>query len=66
MWRCTGQQSDAVQGGLGPLQSETVAAYEVGSKIDLLDRRLRLNLAFYYNDYKDMQVFTFRQAVGRG
>jgi iron complex outermembrane receptor protein len=35
---------------------ESLLAYEVGSKNDLLDRRLRLNLSGFYYDYKDLQV----------
>lgn len=35
---------------------EKVTAYEVGIKSQLFDRRLRLNLAAYNNDYSDMQL----------
>lgn len=35
---------------------ETIKAYEAGLKTDLLDRRLRFNLAGYYYDYKNIQV----------
>ncbi|MDB5444764.1 MAG: hypothetical protein JWQ97_81, partial [Phenylobacterium sp.] len=34
---------------------ETTTEYEVGAKTDLLDRRLRLNVAAYYDDYKNIQ-----------
>jgi len=34
---------------------EKSTEYEVGLKSDLLDRTLRLNLAAYYNDYRDIQ-----------
>ncbi|MBC7987712.1 MAG: TonB-dependent receptor [Sphingomonadaceae bacterium] len=43
----------ALQGTFGP---ETVIAYEVGLKTDLFDRRLRLNVAGFYNDYTDIQL----------
>ncbi|MCW2390769.1 iron complex outermembrane receptor protein [Sphingobium sp. B1D7B] len=43
----------ATQGTFGP---ETVTAYEIGLKTDLLDRRLRVNLAGFYNDYKAIQL----------
>jgi iron complex outermembrane receptor protein len=43
----------AIEGTFGP---ETVTAYELGIKTDLLDRRLRLNLAGFYNDYKAIQL----------
>jgi iron complex outermembrane receptor protein len=35
---------------------ETLKAYEAGVKLDLLDRRIRLNAATFYYDYKDIQV----------
>ena len=38
-----------------PFQPETVDAYEVGAKVALFDRKLELNFAGYYSDYKDMQ-----------
>jgi iron complex outermembrane receptor protein len=43
---------------LKPVRPEHVTSYEVGLKTDLLDRRLRIDLAAFYNDYQDMQVFT--------
>jgi iron complex outermembrane receptor protein len=33
---------------------ETITSYEVGAKTDLLGRSLRLNVAAFYNDYKDI------------
>lgn len=39
-----------------PVDSETVDAFELGIKTDLLDRRLRLNAAGFYYDYRDLQV----------
>lgn len=33
---------------------ETLTAYEIGVKSDLLDRKLRLNGAVFYNKYKDI------------
>jgi iron complex outermembrane receptor protein len=39
-----------------PFAPENVDSYETGLKTDLLDRRVRLNLAAFYNDYKDLQV----------
>lgn len=38
---------------------EYLWAYEVGVKSDWLDKRLRLNLAGFYYDYKDLQVTLF-------
>jgi iron complex outermembrane receptor protein len=38
-----------------PFEEETLWAYEFGSKLDLMDNRLRLNLAVFFNDMKDLQ-----------
>lgn len=39
-----------------PYDPETVTSYEVGGKIDLFDRRLRINTALFYGKYKDLQA----------
>src|SRR5690606_17170072 len=39
-----------------PFNPEKIWSYEVGLKSDLLDRRLRFNLAAFYYDYTDLQV----------
>jgi iron complex outermembrane receptor protein len=39
-----------------PFDSETVTANEVGIKTQFADRRVRLNLAAFYNKYKDIQL----------
>lgn len=39
-----------------PYRPETLDAYEVGVKADLFSRRLRINPAFFYYDYKQIQV----------
>jgi iron complex outermembrane receptor protein len=39
-----------------PFNPEKVTTYEVGLKTDLLDRRVRLNLAAFYNDFTDAQL----------
>ncbi len=39
-----------------PFGPEKLTAYEIGSKSDLLDRRLRLNLAAFFNVYRDLQL----------
>lgn len=44
--------------GTPPFGPETVDAYEVGLKSELLDRRVRLNMAAFYYDYRDIQVQT--------
>lgn len=43
----------AIQGTFGP---ETVTSYEAGLKTDLFDRRVRFNVAAFYNQYQDIQL----------
>jgi iron complex outermembrane recepter protein len=38
-----------------PFVPETVTSYEVGFKSDFLDRAVRLNVAAFYSDYKNIQ-----------
>lgn len=40
-----------------PYNPESITAYEVGTKLGLLDRRLQLNASAFYYDYTDLQVF---------
>jgi iron complex outermembrane receptor protein len=37
-------------------EPETLTTYEVGFKSDLLDRRMRLNGAVFFNKFKDIQI----------
>lgn len=64
----TGYRSGGFVIGTGvvdpPYAPETVTAYEIGLKSDFFDRRLRLNLAAYYTDYKDLQISQFRAGTG--
>ena len=46
-------------------QPEILDAYEVGLKQELLQRRVRLNVAAFYYDYKDLQV-TLQNPNGQG
>ena len=39
-----------------PVTQESVLAYEVGSKLSLIDRTLQLNLAAFYYDYRNKQI----------
>ncbi|WP_313805876.1 TonB-dependent receptor domain-containing protein [Sphingobium sp.] len=39
---------------------EVLDSYEIGLKTDFLDKRARLNLAAYYYDFKNIQVFASR------
>jgi len=43
---------------------ETLQAYEVGSKSDLLGGRARLNSSFYLYSYKDLQVTAYEIGPG--
>ena len=49
-----------------PFDEETVNNYELGLKTDFLDDRMRLNIAAFYMDYEDLQVFvsSFESTVG--
>jgi iron complex outermembrane receptor protein len=40
----------------GHYKPETLWSYEIGVKSDLLNNRLRVNAAIFYNDYSDQQV----------
>ena len=39
-----------------PVKGENMTAYELGAKTDLLDRKLRVNVAGFYSDYKQRIV----------
>jgi iron complex outermembrane receptor protein len=52
----TARPFDVAQAKNGSFSPETVTSYEVGVKTDLLDRKLRLNLSGFINDYKDRQL----------
>ncbi|HET9866583.1 MAG TPA: TonB-dependent receptor, partial [Nitrospira sp.] len=52
----TARPFNAAQARLGVFGPETLTAYEVGLKTDLFGRRLRVNLAGFINDYKDVQL----------
>src|SRR5207237_2783187 len=45
----------ALQAAYTPFAPETVTNYEVGIKSDLLNRHLRVNLAAFYQDYRNIQ-----------
>lgn len=49
---------------LAPYDDETLDAYEIGSKTEWLNRRLRLNLSGFFYDYQDLQVFQLIQRDG--
>jgi iron complex outermembrane receptor protein len=49
--------------GSDPVRPEVLDAYEMGLKSDLLDKRLRLNAALYYYQFRDLQISAVRQNV---
>ncbi|AXU21272.1 TonB-dependent receptor (plasmid) [Novosphingobium sp. THN1] len=49
-------QDPAVAGVLPSFKPENVTSYEVGLKSELFDRKVRFNLAGYYNEYKDLAI----------
>lgn len=50
-------------GQIEPYDEETLTSYEAGIKTTLLDGQVRLNTAFFYNDYKDLQVSSFESTA---
>lgn len=62
--RSGGLNTRAVAGGIPPVafKPETVTDYEIGAKVDLLDRRVRLNLAAFNSSLDDQQ----RNVIGIG
>ncbi|MCZ4340303.1 TonB-dependent receptor [Sphingomonadaceae bacterium G21617-S1] len=44
--------------GAGQFDPETARSYELGSKNDFFDRRLRVNIAAFYNKFSDLQRTT--------
>ena len=42
-----------------PYEDEQVDSLEVGSKMSLLDQRMFLNVAYFHNKYKDIQLSVF-------
>ncbi|MGI9287198.1 MAG: TonB-dependent receptor [Pseudomonadales bacterium] len=45
-----------------PFEPETADTFEIGLRSEWLDNRLRLNLAAFFTDYQDLQVFQIRDA----
>jgi iron complex outermembrane receptor protein len=67
----TGFKSGGFNGGfildaaqVVPYQPETLTAYEIGTKTDWFDGRLRLNASAFVYDYQDMQLFTLINSGG--
>ena len=47
-----------------PFAEEEVETWELGIKSELLDNRLRLNVAVFTNDYTDIQIAQFEAGTG--
>ncbi len=47
-----------------PFDKEEVETWELGLKSELLDNRLRLNVAVFTNDYTDIQIAQFEAGTG--
>lgn len=58
----------AVPRSAEPFDDERVDSYEIGSKMAFFDSRLFLNLAYFHNEYEDIQlsVFTAFDSDGDG
>ncbi|MGE8135136.1 TonB-dependent receptor [Novosphingobium subterraneum] len=54
----TGYVSGGILSGI-PYRPENLTSYELGAKAQFLDNKVRLNVAAYYNDYKDLQTQNF-------
>lgn len=54
----SGGLSEAPTDEFDVFQPEQVENWELGVKLDLLDRRLRINAAAFYSDYTDRQLTT--------
>ncbi|SFK56635.1 TonB-dependent receptor [Caulobacter sp. UNC279MFTsu5.1] len=63
----TGYKAGGYFDGLPPnaYAPEHITAYEVGSKNRFFDRRLRLNVAGFYNAYRDLQVSAVENIAGQ-
>jgi iron complex outermembrane receptor protein len=53
----------AIAEGILRHDEETLTAYELGAKLDLLDGRARLNMAVFHYDYDDYQSFSLTNFV---
>lgn len=62
----TGSKSGGFNGSFGAMSvddreydTEETTNYEIGAKLDLWEGRARVNLAYFYTEYKDFQATTF-------
>jgi len=59
-----GRESSTLLYSLQPIAPEKVLAYEIGTKADWLDKRLRTNVALFVNEIDDLQGTGTNQATG--
>ena len=59
-------RAQAVLLGTGdfPVAPEELAAYEIGWKSEFLDRRMKFNVAAFWYDWEDLQVFATVPGIG--
>lgn len=51
--------ADLVASSKAGVKQEQLTAYEIGAKLSLFDRKVQLNGAVFYYDYKDKQFLTY-------
>lgn len=64
-----GYKGPAVSSAAGvafSVNPETVDAYEIGAKFDVLDRKLSLNIAGFINNFRDFQAQVFDPSLNGG
>lgn len=59
-----GGEAATIEEAIRPFSPETVDTYEIGLKTELFDRKLRLNLAAFWNERKNMQLSVFTGFIG--
>jgi iron complex outermembrane receptor protein len=57
-------QATAVPRSRLPFDDEKVTSFEIGAKNSFMDERFFLNLAYFHNDYKDIQLSVFTEVPG--
>ena len=58
-------RTDQIASGFDPYDPETVGTFEIGYKAELMDNRLRANIAYFNSDYQDQQV-TIQRTIDSG
>ena len=58
-------RTDQIASGFDPYDPETVGTFEIGYKAELMNNRLRANIAYFNSDYQDQQV-TIQRTIDSG